>query len=53
LHLLLLVVTPAAEFHLLDAVMFRKALQALATEGKAVLICGAEPDDSSDGVKFL
>ena len=33
--------------------MLRKAIQALANEGKAELIPGANPDGSDAGVKFF
>lgn len=41
------------EFYGVELWMLRKAIQALANEGKAELIPGANPDGSDAGVKFF
>ena len=41
------------EFHDIELWMLKKAVEALAREGKAELIPGSSPDDSDAGVKFF
>lgn len=42
-----------AEFYGIELWMLKKAIQALAKQGKAELIPGSSPDDSDAGVKFF
>ena len=41
------------EFYGIELWMLKKAIQALAKQGKAELIPGSSPDDSDAGVKFF
>ena len=41
------------EFYGMELWMLKKAIEALAKEGKAELIPGSSPDDSDAGVKFF
>ncbi len=48
------VVAGVVAFFGLESVVFRKAVDALAAEGKATLIADSTvPDDNADGVKFF
>ena len=44
---------PYTEFYGMELWMLKKAIEALAREGKAELIPGSSPDDSDAGVKFF
>ena len=41
------------EFHGMELWMLKRAVEALAREGKAEFIPGSNPDDSDAGIKFF